>query len=82
VTRDHIDSLIKLIKDLGKIFFKLPKLFFQYPPYKPDQTGKSKSKDEINKKIPKDIYGSIMRYVIHEFIEAMIYCSNELLQKE
>jgi len=27
-------------------------------------------------------YGSIMRYTIHGFIEAMIYCSNELLQQE
>ena len=27
-------------------------------------------------------YGSIMRYVIHGFIEAMIYCSNELYHKE
>lgn len=31
VTREHIDSLIKLINDLGNIFFKLPKLFFPFP---------------------------------------------------
>jgi hypothetical protein len=31
-------------------------------------------------KLKRRRYGSIMRYAIHGFIEAMIYCSNELLQ--
>ena len=85
VTRGHIDSLIDLINDLGNIFFKLPKLFFQYPPHEPGHTGESKSEDQMKMIITKDRlkrrrYGSIMRYAIHGFIEAMIYCSNELLQ--
>ena len=85
VTREHIDSLISMINDLGNIFFKLPKLFFYYPPYNAGQTGESKSDEQMKMILNRDKfkrrrYGAIMRYAIHGFIDAMIYCSNELLQ--
>jgi hypothetical protein len=82
VAKNQIYSLIALIKDVGNIFFQLPKLFFHFPPYLPGQksdssTGiqiKLKSKDKNKRRR----YGSVIRYAIHGLIEATIYCSNVL----
>lgn len=87
VTRGQIDSLIALINDLGNIFFKLPKLFYPFPPFDAGHTGESKTEEQMKMILTRDKgkrrrYGSILRYTILAFIDAMIYCSNELLRLE
>lgn len=83
VTRGQIDSLIALINDLGNIFFKLPKLFFPFPPFEVGHTGESKTEEQMKMiltrdKIKRKRYGAIFRFTILAFIDGMIYCSNEL----
>ncbi len=76
-----------MINDLGNIYFKLPKLFFPFPPYDAGHTGESKTEEQMKMIFMRDKskrrrYGAIMRYTILAFIDAMIYCSNELLRLE
>ena len=69
------------------IFFKLPKLFFQFPLQRPGHTGDSISEDQINAlklrdRLRRRSFGSIMRLLISTFLEAMVYCSDEILKFE
>jgi len=50
VTKNQIDGMVALIKDLGNIFFKLPKLFFSFTPYLPGQIGDSSNEIKMKAK--------------------------------